>query len=89
MKPARQPLFVAPRIYRSRRLRDAARILPVAGLALMLLPMLWTPAGEAARSTARDGIYLFVLWGALILAARLLAPRLSEDDPAGPHPPED
>ncbi len=88
MKPPRQPLFVAPRIYRSRRLRDAARILPVAGLVLMLMPMLWAPAGEAARSTARDGIYLFVLWGALILAARLLAPRLS-DDPPGPHPPED
>lgn len=87
MKPARQPLFVAPRIYRSRRLRDAARILPVVGAVLMLLPMLWEPFPGGARSTARDGIYLFLLWGALILAARLLAPRLS-DDPPGPGPDE-
>lgn len=82
MKPPRQPLFVAPRIYRSRRLRDAARILPVLGGFLVLVLILWDPAGDGARSTARDGIYLFVLWGALILAAHLLAPRLGEDPPA-------
>ncbi|WP_323041408.1 hypothetical protein [Gemmobacter sp.] len=81
MTPPRQPLFVAPPIYRSRRLRDAARILPVVGAVLMLVPMLWEPGPGGARSTARDGIYLFVLWGALIVAARLLAPRLDELPP--------
>lgn len=83
MKPPRQPLFVAPHTYRRRRLMDAARMLPVLGLALVLLPILWTPAAGGERSTAVDGIYLFLVWGGLIAAARLLAPGL---DMAKPDP---
>lgn len=35
------PLFLARADYRRRRLRDAARLLPVVGALLMLLPLLW------------------------------------------------
>ena len=88
MKPPRQPVFVAPRIYRSRRLRDAARFVPVLGAVLMLLPMLWAPEPDGARSTARDGIYVFAIWAGLIVATRLLSTRLDEDTP-GSGPDED
>lgn len=84
MKPPRQPLFLARRSYRRRRLMDAARLLPLAGGFLFLLPILWAPGATATRDTAPDGVYLFLAWGALILVARLLAPRLvpppGEDD---------
>lgn len=79
--PQRQPLFLARQTYRRRRLMDAARMLPVAGILLLLLPMLWTPRPGAPRLTAGDGIYLFVIWAVLILAARLLAPRLDSPKP--------
>jgi hypothetical protein len=88
MKPARPPLFVARSTYRRRRLADAARMLPVLGMVLTVLPMLWSPGTDGARSTALDGIYLFAIWGALIGAAAWLAPRLEAAAPDPRDPPE-
>ena len=73
-RPTR-PLFLARAPYRRRRLRDAARVLPVFAAVLMALPLLW-PAQPEARLTAGDVIYCFGLWAGLILAAAALAPRL-------------
>lgn len=70
------PLFLARAVYRRRRLRDAARLLPVLGLLLMLLPAL----GRDSSGDVRDAIYLFVLWALLIAAAAVLAPGLSATD---------
>ncbi|THD82880.1 hypothetical protein E7811_12040 [Aliigemmobacter aestuarii] len=81
MKRPRAPLFLPRRSYRARRMRDAARLLPVAGLFLFFLPMLWAPATTEARDTAPDGIYLFLVWAGLIVIAALMARGLS--DPAG------
>ena len=64
------PLFLARAVYRRRRMRDAARLLPVLGLLLMLLPAL----GRDSSGDVRDAIYLFVLWALLIAAAAALAP---------------
>lgn len=86
MKPPRQPLFVAPHTYRRRRLVDAARMLSALGLVLVLLPMLWAPEPGGIRATSTDGLYLFGIWGALILAARLLAPGLDAALPDRPDP---
>lgn len=85
----RGPLFLARPGYRSRRLSDAARLLPLAGLFLLWLPLVWGPDA----GTARVGIYLFAVWAGLIGIAALLAPRLpapgeSEgkgDRPSGPR----
>lgn len=71
-----RPLFLARAEYRRRRLRDAARLLPVVGVLLFLMPILWHGA-PGAPGTARGGIYLFVVWGALIAAAAALASALS------------
>ena len=84
------PLFLPRPEYRLRRLVDAARLLPLFGGFLWLLPILWGPQETAARDTARDGIYLFVIWAVLIGAAATLAPGLANaaDDGAG-EPPDD
>lgn len=71
MKPPRAPLFLERDTYRRRRLMDAARILPVVGFVLILLPVLWTRG--RALSTATEAIYLFVLWLVLVIAAALLS----------------
>ena len=84
--PRLRPLFVAKRSYRLRRLRDAVRMLPFLGAFLFVLPLLWVPTGQA-RDLARDAVYLFLAWGALIAIAAFLAHRLAvaghdADDPA-------
>ncbi|NHB77191.1 hypothetical protein [Rhodobacter calidifons] len=78
------PLFLARAPYRRRRLRDAARLLPVLGLFLLLLPLLWTPDARMAL-TSGDVIYFFAVWLGLILLAAAFAPGLrggegAEDD---------
>lgn len=75
-----KPLFLGRKGYRARRLRDAARILPVLGLVLVLLPVLWAPAAADVRATVGDAIYLFVVWLGLILGALLLGRGLTQDD---------
>jgi len=88
----RAPLFLAKSGYRRRRLADAARLVPVFGGFLICLPILWSPAGTDVRDTAPDGIYLFLVWAGLILAAAALAPGLRQAGGAertGPPEPGD
>jgi hypothetical protein len=77
------PLFLARASYRRRRLRDAARLLPILGAFLLLLPILWMPDGRITL-TASDIIYFFAVWLGLILLAaafsRGLRPGEEEDD---------
>jgi hypothetical protein len=78
------PLFLQRRPYRRRRKIDAARLLPVFGAFLLLLPMLWAPTEDKARGTVHDGLYLFLVWAGLIAVARLLATSLTaEEQPDG------
>ncbi len=80
----RGPVFLARRAYRQRRLRDAVRLLPLAGTFLFLLPILWSqPQGNV---TATDGIYLFVVWFVLVLGAALMARALGAEDEPGEPP---
>jgi hypothetical protein len=83
MSRAPSPLFLERESYRRRRLMDGARILPVLGLVLFLLPALWRRPGEP--NTAGEALYLFAVWAALILAAALLARPLRRTE--APHPP--
>ena len=76
----RRPLFLPRARYRRRRLRDAARLLPVFGAFLFLLPILWSPATTMLNDTAPDGIYLFAVWAGLIAVAGVLSRHLKPDD---------
>ncbi|WP_232829296.1 hypothetical protein [Tropicimonas sp. IMCC34043] len=67
-------LFVARDLYRRRRIMDAARLLPAFGTVLVLLPILWA----REHGTANGAVYLFLVWAVLVLAAAILARRLSE-----------
>ncbi len=78
MARLRAPLFLRPAHYRLRRRRDAARLLPVLGSFLFLLPILWAPARSFDRDTAPDGIFLFVAWGGLIFLAFVISQSLAK-----------
>lgn len=77
MRRPRAPLFLARAVYRKRRLRDAARLLPILGLFLLLLPAMW--AGPASGGSA--WVYVFAVWAGLIGLAAALSPGLA--DPPG------
>jgi len=74
-------MFLARAPYRRRRLRDAARLLPVLGLFLLLLPLLWTSEARLAL-TSGDVIYFFAVWLVLIGLAAAFAPGLRGGDGA-------
>ena len=77
MKDRAIPVFLERRSYRQRRLMDAARLLPVLGMLLWLIPLLWPqrdPAGEvAAVSTSVAVLYIFGVWILLALIALFLS----------------
>jgi hypothetical protein len=81
MARPKSPLFLARASYRRRRLRDAARLLPIIGVFLLLLPVLWTPDGRI-NLTAIDIIYFFGVWLVLILVAAAFARGLRVGDRA-------
>lgn len=82
------PLFLARRAYRRRRMMDGARLLPLLGSVLMMIPALWQPEQTVEPDTASGTVYLFGVWTVLIVAAMALSKGLSaamteEDEEAG------
>jgi hypothetical protein len=78
------PLFLARNSYRRRRLTDAARMLPLVGMVLFFIPILWQPATTPGDETAEGGVYLFAVWLGLIVAAFVLARALAPVTNPGP-----
>ena len=78
------PQFLDLRNYRRRRLVDAAKLLPLLGTVMFLLPLPFLFAAEADRhNVAPMAIYLFAVWLALIVFAFVLARSLQKPDPEG------
>ena len=68
--------------FRGHRARDAALVLPLAGLVLIAPPAINLFLGDVVIFGARlIGVYLFTVWGLLIVCAQRLSHRLGEDDP--------
>lgn len=66
-------IFLEHDSYRLRRLTDAARLLPIFGALLILVPLLWPQpepgAAEAGVPMSRAILYIFAIWALLIVAA--------------------
>lgn len=89
MSPKQTPVFVQRRTYRRRRVADGARLLPVFGGVLFLIPLLWgggdapAPGAEAASDGSRTAwvmTYLFLVWFGLAVLSGVLARFLVADD---------
>lgn len=72
------PVFLGRDSYRQRRVRDAARMLPVLGAVLFLLPLLWETGEDGARN-AQALIYIFAVWTVLAVLAFWLSRLLRPD----------
>ncbi len=63
-------------------MRDAARLLPVLGLAALLLPDLVLSGSDAATGATRPWlVYLFAAWAGLIILAIWIAHRIRSETP--------
>jgi hypothetical protein len=85
--PARTPVFLERANYRQRRLGDAALFLPVLGLVLWLIPLLWQQDGPDAPSNSGAVIYIFAVWVVLIVLSAVLSRVLRDTPPADTDPP--
>ncbi len=73
---ATQALFLERQSYRRRRLVDVARLLPLLGALLLLVPLLWpgesTGANGGLETPMSTAItYIFAVWAVLIFGAVL------------------
>ena len=74
MAERRQTVFLERQTYRRRRLIDWISILPLLGLALWSVPLLWSDEGTI--STASAMIFIFGVWLALVVIAAVSARAL-------------
>ena len=85
MRSRHEPLFLARQSYRRRRVEDAARLLPILGVILFLLPLM--VGGDIGPVRLA---YVFSAWFLLILSAMLLARHLgkrgAQGAPSRPEP---
>ena len=85
MAGPREPLFLARESYRRRRVGDAARFVPLLGLVLLLLPVLWSDSNRTADTI----IYIFSAWALLIVLVAILSRRLVDTVPEDSDAPDD
>lgn len=82
MNRSEDPLFLTRSTYRRRRLMDAARLFPVIGGVLFVLPVLWA----SGSGTASGVLYLFGVWALLIACTAAFSRRLPiQGDEAAPE----
>jgi len=76
-------LFLERRVYQNRRLGDAAKLLPIIGMLLFVMPalLLGTPgAGNETGTTALRLVYFFFVWICLIGTCATIARGLAGAD---------
>lgn len=73
-------VYLERRTYRRRRMMDAARLLPVLGVLLFLVPLFWAPDPVQPAATARGMAYIFAVWAGLILASAWISRCLARTE---------
>ncbi|WP_298256723.1 hypothetical protein [uncultured Litoreibacter sp.] len=76
-------LFLERRVYQHRRLVDAAKMLPILGLFLFVIPalLLGTPYGDGTSGTTSVRLgYFFFVWLSLIATCAVIARGLTGAD---------
>ncbi|MBM2292217.1 hypothetical protein JQX09_09855 [Sulfitobacter pseudonitzschiae] len=82
------PVFLERRSYRRRRLKDAQRLLPVLGMLLWMVPVLWPTRNETGHITMSAAIYyVFGVWCLLIGLSFGLWRGLKRKGDEGTEPP--
>ncbi len=79
---ARDPVFLERKSYRRRRLLDAVRLLPLLGLALWMVPLMWAvPTTQPSEGVPMSAAlyYVFGIWGGVLLAGWALWRRTRPD----------
>ena len=85
-----RPVFLDRGAYRHRRLMDALRLLPVLGLALWMVPLIWpVPSAEPEAQAIPMSValrYVFGVWTLLSLSALALwwRTRTRDEEAAAP-----
>ena len=69
---ASEYVYLERRRYRTRRIIEALKVLPVLGVVLFGVPLLWSEGVKTSDAM----IYFFSVWLALVFAAVWLARRL-------------
>ncbi|MGJ8589513.1 MAG: hypothetical protein ACSHXW_15290 [Yoonia sp.] len=82
-------VFLQKASYRQRRVRDAAKLVPVLGAILLAMPLAWQndAPGETVNSSAL--VYIFGVWVALILLTAVLSSLIRSSTPPSDKEPSD
>lgn len=87
-RQSKRRLFLERDTYRRNRIADAARLLPLLAVAMLLLPdLLLSDPSVAKGATAPWLVYFFCAWLTLIALAAWLARKVTRHGPDAPAPP--
>lgn len=78
---SKQAVFLEKKTYRRRRMHDAARALPVLGVILLMLPLMWSIDDGTTTSNADAMLYVFAVWCLLIILSAVVSRALRPDTP--------
>lgn len=85
-------IFLERDRYRTRRLVDGLRLLPILAAVLWVVPAIWTHDTQNPPGIAQVAIYFFATWAIMIALCWLLARRLRHSPefwPEGQTAPQD
>lgn len=85
MKGPATPVFLERQSYRQRRLIDIVRLLPIFGVLLWLMPLLWLLEEPPGVPTSSAILFIFAVWILLIGGTFFLTRWIAR----GPVPDED
>ena len=75
------PVFLQKASYRQRRLQDAAKLVPLLGVVLLIMPLAWQSDAAGETDNASALLYIFGVWVVLIVLTAVLS-RLLRSEPA-------